>query len=375
MELSFDNFKIQDEKQPDSLNLNSDTETVLDQEESSINEGDDNILDITSENTDTTKSDISTDTDSLNLPNDALIDLTNMLAKSNLLSELPEGVDQANYGSKDFVKVIEHNFNKKLEETVEKTKNEVVEQFFGNLSERVQKLVEYELQGGDDVETLLKTMVHAKELEQLDINDVSDQARILREYYLQQGETSQEIEERIQDFIDNGLLAKEAARIKPKLDKKIEDIAAQKIATQKQLAEYEKSVRTQLESKVKSIINKGSVNGIPITKEAATFLINGIVNDDIPITFKGKKQNVSLDQALVLYHKYDSKGDVERLMEALLLLQYPEQVREHYNKKAITKEADLFKKDHSYSAATKTGKLIEKPLQKRQGFILSRPKN
>ena len=371
MELLFDNFKIQDENQLDNLNIDSEEKVLTEKPE----KPEDQIDDTNDDESTVLSVDESKSTETLSINNDALIDLTNMLAKSDLLTELPEGVDQSNYSSTDFVKVIEHNFNKKLEETIEKTKNEVVEQFFGNLSERVQKLVEYELQGGDDVETLLKTMVHAKELEQLDVSDPSDQARILREYYLQQGETSQEIEERIQDFIDNGLLAKEASRIKPKLDKKIEDIAAQKIATQKQLMEYEKSVRTQLEGKVKSIINKGSVNGIPITKEAATFLINGIVNDDIPITFKGKKQNVSLDQALVLYHKYDSKGDVERLMEALLLLQYPDQVREHYNKKAITKEADLFKKDHSYSAATKTGKLIEKPLQKRQGFILSRPKN
>lgn len=310
----------------------------------------------------------------LNFSNDSLIDLTNTLAQSNLLSELPEGIDQGNYSVSEFVKVVEYNFNKKLEEAVENSKNEVVSEFYNNLSPRVQKLVEYELNGGDDIETLLKTMVHTKELESLDVTDPSDQAQILREYYLQQGDSSQDIEERIQDFIENGLLSKEAARIKPKLDKKIEEIAAKKISDQKQLAEYEKSVRSQLEEKVKSVINKGSVNGIPITKEAAKFLINGIVNDDIPITFKGKKQNVSLDQALVLYHKYDSKGDVERLMEALLLLQYPDQVREHYNKKANTKEADLFKREHSYSAATKTGKLIENTSMKKQGFIFAKPK-
>lgn len=308
----------------------------------------------------------------LEFSNDSLIELTNSLSSKGLLDELPEGIDTENFTADEFIKVLEHNFNKRNQATKAQTEEEVFSRVITSLSPQVQKLVEYEINGGEDVETILKTLVHTKELNELDLDDSSDQARIVREYYQSIGDTPEEVESRIQDLVEVGMLQKEASKVKPKLDKKAEEIATKKINDQKELVQYENQVRKQLESKVTNVLQKGNVNGIPLTKEASNFLLQGIVNDDIPITFKGKKMNVSLDQALVLHHKYSDKGNIENLMEALLLLQHPEIVKQHYDKKAVSKETDLFKREHSYSASVKTGKLIDKQSKKSQGFILNR---
>lgn len=264
--------------------------------------------------------------------------------------EVYEGFDEnAELTPEIFTKLVNHNFNKKLDESFDS--------FFGGLSENTQRVIQFDINSkGKDVDGFLRTLVETQSIKSLDVENEYDQEKILRQWFKSKEDLNNtEIEERIKDLKEASLLEKEAKRIKPKLDNEAEKIAKQKETEQQNIRQIEQQVSSEYNNKLVKTLEKGEVGGIKLTKEELSTVYSFMSNDEMKL--KTHKGEVSMNplEAIIFYHKYDPKGSVERLALATLQLTNPEKFDEYYLKKAETKLTKEFTKDHKFSNSVKIG--------------------
>lgn len=280
-----------------------------------------------------------------------LVHVINNLADKGLLVEAYEGFNENEDPNEDtLAKLIEHNFDLKVEEEITN--------FVGTLSPDVQRILRYDLDSkGEDMHTYLRALLEEQNIKALSLDNEYDQERIVREWYRnKEGYTQGEVDEKIKELKDTGLLEKDAKRIKPKLDAEAEQIAARKEEEQQMLRELERRVSDDYANRVIDTLKIGKLKDIPLTREDAEQLYTLMTNDEIEVTtHTGKKVMMNPLEALIFYNKYDKKGSLENLALATLLLVNPSKFEDQYKKAVQTKESQEFYKEHKYSSSLKRG--------------------
>jgi len=298
---------------------------------------------------------------------DELIDLSE--------DDIKEELESETFGFKEFMSSVRKGLEKKkLKEHTEK-ENAIVEAFkkeLGGLSEITRKGIEFERYNQDDnsVADFYKTLVYKSDITSLNPESEKDAEKILKEWNKIQGLSADESDELISDLKESNKLTRQATILKPKLDTKAAEISKSKLEEQRIIEEQQEQLKSKLEEKVIGILNTGKVGSIPVDKQLATWLYRSVVQDEIPVVIKGKTVNLTGAEALVMYHKYDEKGSVERLMESLILLTDPEKFNSTYAKEVKLKETEKYVQDHKISAQRKVGREVSPESKNRLGLKL-----
>lgn len=58
---------------------------------------------------------------------------------------------------------------------------------------------------------------------------------------------------------------------------------------------------------------------------------------------------------MILHHKYSPKGDLKKLMKALIFLHDEAEFDKYYKKQVVSKETNRLIKEHKLSGSTKSG--------------------
>lgn len=289
--------------------------------------------------------------------------------------DIQEELESENFGFNEFMSSIKKGLEKKkLKEQTEK-ENAIVEAFkkeLGSLSSITRKGIEFERYNQDDssISDFYKTLVYESDITNLNPEVERDAEKILKEWNKIQGLTSDESEEIISDLKETSKLLRQATILKPKLDSKAAEISKNKLEEQRIIEEQQEQLKSKLEEKVIKILNTGKVGSIPVDKQLATWLYRSIIQDEIPVVIKGKTVNLTGAEALVMYHKYDEKGSVERLMESLILLTDPEKFNSTYAKEVKLKETEKYVQDHKISAQRKVGRDVSVESKNKVGLKL-----
>ena len=314
-----------------------------------------------------------------NPPSINYVDQLNEYLESGLIDlsqeDIQEELEAEEFGFEQFMSSVKKGLEIKKQKSIEEKENAIVEAFkkeLGTLSEITRKGIEFERYNQDDssVADFYKTLVYKSDITNLNPESERDAEKILKEWNKIQGLTSEESEETISNFKEAGKLLRQASIVKPKLDSKASEISKQKLEEQRIIDAQQEELKSNLEEKVRSILNTGKVGNIPIDKNLAGWLYKSVVQDEIPVVIKGKTVNLTGAEALVMYHKYDEKGSVERLMQSLIFLTDPEKFDSTYVKEVKMKETEKYVSDHRISAQKKTGRDISSEPKNKYGLKL-----
>lgn len=279
------------------------------------------------------------------------LQIINNLANRGIIKSAYEGFDDtADPTEETLIKLLEYNY--------EINQDQAVVDFFESLSEKTKQIVRYDLNAEDgSIEDYIKSVVKENNIKSLTLEDEYDQEKIVRQWYTMEDKFSeQEVDEKITELKDAALLSKEAARLKPKLDAHIENQVKQREAEQNKLLTIKKQASEEYNQKVLSRLQTGKIGEVTLSKEEAGSL-HAILNDDpIEITsFGGKKIKMSPLEAIIYFHRYNEKGNIDALLLSALQLVNPEKFEQVYANKAKTEVTTQFVKDQKYSSALKTG--------------------
>lgn len=238
---------------------------------------------------------------------------------------------------------IEHNYQLR--------EKEAIAELYDSVSPLTQRLLQYDLNGkGENVESFIRILIEENNIKSLNPENEYDQEKILRVFYKDENFTNEEINERIEEFKQAGLLAKEASRLKPKLDAKAEQIAKQEEESQIFLAQIENQRKQGFFQKVDAEIKTGKIDGIPISKEDANSVLNLLFAEDVRLKLpEGREVKMNAFEAEVFKHKYSNKGDVKLLLKAALLLTNPDKFYKHFANEVKTKEVNKFVSEQKYN--------------------------
>lgn len=303
--------------------------------------------------------------------------LANLLYERGHITELPEDVDPEKFSLEDFWKTVDHNIKKKEETGFVKGVKYEQSRIVSKLPDVAKDILAYSL--GDNLEdqdviSYMESLLKSKSIKDLSPENVVDAEKIVSEYYKASGWNSEEIKEKVNTLLEGDLLKKEAALLKPKLDAQAEAIARSKVEEQQKLAEMDRQMQENLETRVRSILDTGKLNDIELTRDELIFLYNAAVNNEVPVTVKGGKTvEMGLAEYIVRKHKYDTQGgNLENLLLGLLVIEQGyEAIEKFIGKKARSQEASNFVREFKFSNAKKKGGTTPNDKTKSGGFILN----
>lgn len=266
-----------------------------------------------------------------------------------------EGFDQDTEPSEEVLeRFIEHNY--------ELRDKKVIEDFIGGISPLTQRILEYDLNsGGQGTSQYLRTLLEENNIKSLNVENEYDQEKIVRLWYQNEDWSAEEIEEKVEDLKTASLLAKEASKVKPKLDAKAEAIAKKEEEAQRMLKQIELRRKEEFFDKVESIIKTGTVDNIKIGREDAEKIMSLLFVDDVPVNLpEGKELRMNYLEAEIFRHKYSNKGNPNLLIQIAYLLSNPEKFYKQFADAAKTQEVNEFVKEQKYNITTKSAPVIEK---------------
>lgn len=292
---------------------------------------------------------------------EAIID---SLADRGFIVEPYEGFQDDEINEEALAKLLEHNLGKQIDAGIL--------DFVNPLSDYTKRIIEFDINSkGKGVEQYLNTLIEEQNIKGLSVDNEYDQEKIVRQWYSRkENYTQSELEEKITELKDAGLLEKESKRIKPKLDDEAANIAKEKEEEQRQLRETENQVKEVYNKRVIDTLKTGKVGGITLNKEDAGSLYSILTGDEtIEMTLPNKqKAMMSPLDAHIFYNKYAKEGSLERLALAALLLTNPKKFEEEYSKKIETKVINTFVQEHKYNNAVKGGKVDTRPEVKKESW-------
>lgn len=272
------------------------------------------------------------------------------LHSKGIITDAYEGFDdEEQYDDETLVKLIEHNFDKRIDEQLMS--------FVEERSPLTQRILQYDVTSkGKGIDSFIKSLIEEANIKSLNPENEYDQEKIIGEFYKKEGFEQSEIDERIKDFKDNNLLEKEAKRLKPKLDAFAEKIAKEKEEQEVKAREVEEKVKEDYRKRVVENLKKGEISGIKLNRDEAGTLYSILTNEDFKVTLpNGKVQIMPALEAILYHHRFDQKGSLENVMLAALLLTNREKFDEQYAKKATTEVTKRFIREHTQNSKTKIG--------------------
>lgn len=279
------------------------------------------------------------------------LQLINELADLSIIKEGYDGFDTEQLPTKETLfKMIQHN--------VEKRDEEVVSNFYSNLSPLAQRIVSFDITSGDEtvLQQYLSSLNQENKIKSLDPDNEYDQEQIVRTWYKQEEAngnplwSSEEIEEKVKDLREGALLEKEARKLKPKLDMRAESLAREQEENEQALKNLENQEKAKYYERVGEALQRGEIGGIRLTQEQAKEIYSTLVVDEVPVRLPGgKTTKMSYLEALILQHKYHPKGNTEALAMAAWMLRDYDKFKQEFVKVSNTEVANKFVKDMKYN--------------------------
>lgn len=286
--------------------------------------------------------------------NDNVVDYSDALQsllEKGIISDFPEtfnnAADRGPVTVEELNEVLEYNTSLKETRAAENTFNTIL----GKMSPELQKAYEYEAAGGNPAD-YLKVIIETRDLKGLDPTKVSDQEIIVREFYKNSGLEPEDINEKITDLKDAALLEKEASKLKPKLDKRAEDIAQEKMMSQRAVAEQKIALSQVAANRITEKLVKG-VDSIKFNKEEANELLSSIMLEQSFKYGEGNVQTKTTLEYLIDYHKYSTDGDPSRVIKALMILDPKGRFDEKFAKSIKNDMVNKFTADHIKDSKSK----------------------
>lgn len=247
-------------------------------------------------------------------------------------------------------------YKKKIAEAEERVAQETYDHVVSQMSDITRRGFELESKNKldiDEVKDFYRQLVYEADIKSLDPNDTVDAEIILKEFYRSKGKSSEYIEDTISNLKD---VVKEANKVKPELDKKLESIAEAKIEEQNRILALDLEAKKHTKARLEKIFDSGDLDGITLNKEIKSFLSKVLVDDEVPMEIRGKTVNLSGAEYLIRFHKFNTEqGDLKHLAKMILYLQSPLLFEQNVIKKVETRETNRKIKEHKESATLKSG--------------------
>mgnify|MGYP003635609156 CR=1 FL=1 len=254
----------------------------------------------------------------------ALIETINKLVDNNSIELFEDEQDLTKYTNDDIVDLIEANIKKKVAETAKNAPLDV----FKRLDPKIQDLIAFQLNGGQDVTSILKAAAQSQEVTELSLDNEDHQERIVREWLRASNVMNdEEIEDEISSIIDRGDLTKKAEIFKPKLDDKQSSIMKQKLDEQEKAKERAEEAKTKWSQTIFNSLNKPNLNGIPLSNKVQTMLFHGLTDSSNYQDRNGNPTN-ALGHFIEEY-QHGENANPSILLEALWMMSNPMEYRQH----------------------------------------------
>lgn len=251
----------------------------------------------------------------------ALVEAMNNLVKKGVVDLFEDAPNLEDYTVKDIEELIETNIASKVNQTAQAAPMEV----FKRLDPKLQDVVAYALNGGQDITNVLKTVADTQELVDLDVENEKDQVKIVREWLrsIEYGD-DQTIEDEINSLSDRGEIGKKAEQFKPKLDKKRDEILKKKLDDQEEAKKRAAKAREKYAENIYGHLAKADLNGLPLNNKVQTMLFYGLTEQQ----YQDRDGNPTNALGhLIEEYQFGENANPSILLEALWLLANPQEYR------------------------------------------------
>jgi hypothetical protein len=234
------------------------------------------------------------------------------------------------YSLKDWKELIQANFEEKEKAIREQTPKE----FFESLPDELQYAAEYVAKGGKDMKGLFRALAQVEEQRSLDPRNEDHQEIIVRQYLnaTNFGNGDQAlIEDQVEEWVNNGTIAKRANQFKPKLDDMQNEVLRAKLDQQEQFKIKQQKQKELYMENIYNTLKPAELNGLKIDKSRQKFLwdeLTGLKYESM----QGRQTNL-LGKLLEDY-QFGEQPRYDLIAETLWLLSDPEDYKESIRKQA-----------------------------------------
>lgn len=234
------------------------------------------------------------------------------------------------YSLKDWKELIQANFEEKEKAIREQTPKE----FFESLPDELQYAAEYVAKGGKDMKGLFRALAQVEEQRSLDPRNEDHQEIIVRQYLSATnfGNGDQAlIEDQVEEWVNNGTIAKRANQFKPKLDDMQNEVLRGKLEQQEQFKVKQQKQKEAYMENIYNTLKPAELNGVKIDKSRQKFLwdeLTGLKYESM----QGRQTNL-LGKLLEDY-QFGETPRYDLIAETLWLLSDPEDYKESIRKQA-----------------------------------------
>lgn len=267
-----------------------------------------------------------------------------------------------NYTEKEFKELLVDNIQNGVTEEVEK----YIQGFWQGMPNEFQKAYAYIQNGGKDIVSFMSSLADQKKVEDLKIDTVENQRKVVRQYLKAKDfGTEEEIEDELEDYEASGRLEKKATTYYDKLKDIIEEKNAKLLKEQENTKKTLDEQRKVFDEELRTNLGAEKLNGVPISKETRNMIYNGFTNNNYNVN--GQKTN----EFFSLVDKVSKQKNKGVLLEAYWLLKDPLSYRKavvEEIKKAVTEETlkKVKSEQHNLASASATPNQQKKTIQKQQ---------
>ena len=302
-----------------------------------------------------------------------LVETFSKLIDEGVLMGFEDEKPLEDYSVKDWKELIQAN----LEEKEKAMREQTPKQFFESLPEELQYAAEYVAKGGKDMKGLFRALSQVEEQRSLDPSNDDHQELIVRQYLSATnfGNGDQAlIEDQVEEWVNNGTIAKRANQFKPKLDDMQNEVLRGKLEQQEQFKIKQQKQKEAYMNNIYDTLKPAELNGVKIDNKRQKFLwdeLTGLKYDSL----QGRPTNL-LGKLLEDYQFGDTPR-YDLIAETLWLLSDPEDYKESIRKQAkseVTQETVKKLKTEEarkLSSTSSTNEEDEKPSRK----TLAKPRN
>jgi len=237
------------------------------------------------------------------------------------------------YTKKDFQDLIKMNFEEKEKALREQTPKE----FFDALPPEMQYAAKHVASGNTNLKEVFQALAQREITKELDVTNEDHQEMIARKYLQASGFGSGDnalVEEQIQEWVEQGNIAKKAETFKPKLDQMEEksleaNLAKQEDAKKAQVAQKDAYMKNIFET-----LKPAELNGMKIDTKRQNMLWNELTT--VKYESMGGRQTNLLGKLLEDY-QFGEEPRYDLIAETLWLLQDPEDYKANIRQSAVNK--------------------------------------
>ena len=258
-----------------------------------------------------------------------LVEIFQSLIDEKVLMPFDEDKALSDYTMNDFKELFVAN----MEEQKRVVSESIPKEFFEALPDELKYAAEYVANGGNDMKGLFKALAQSEEVKALDPKNPNHQVEIVRQYlYAKQFGEPEFIEDQIQQWVDGGLIEKQALQFKPKLNQMEEEVVQSKIKQAENAKKQREEQRELYFNSVLQTLKSGNLNGIKLDSKSQNMLWDGLTSTKY-VSSNGAPTNL-LGKLLTDYQN-PANPRYDLIAEALWLLNDPEDYKKQIRTAAI----------------------------------------